>query len=246
MKGSIERMIKTNREIKTLKKSASIANSCIPVIENALKENEITEKEIARRIRRKIYSQGATLAFRILVASGKRSAIVHPKPSATDKKIDGTGYVDFGASYKNYKSDITVPFVVGKIGKREMKMVNAVVAAHNLAMRSIKIGMPCWKLHEKVNTFLRMKGFRMIHAMGHGLGKNVHELPYIGKPRKKLRGLKKRRWERLKKIVFQENMVFTVEPAVYLKNVGGCRLENVVLITKREPGILTHARLIKA
>jgi len=238
-------LIKTREEIVFLKRAARGSNSCIPTIKKSLQEG-VTERELKKRIERHIKKQGCGISFKTLVACGRRSAIVHPKPGATDRKIDGIGYVDFGASYKNYKSDITVPFVVGKIGKREMKIVNAVVAAHNLAMRSIKSGMPCWKLHEKVNSFLRTKGFRMIHAMGHGLGKNVHEMPYIGKPRKKLRGLRKRRWERLKKIVFQENMVFTIEPAVYLKNVGGCRLENVVLITKREPGILTHARLIKA
>jgi Xaa-Pro aminopeptidase len=113
-------------------------------------------------------------------------------------------------------------------------------------MKSIKIGMPCWKLHEKVNIFLRAKGFHMVHAMGHGLGKNVHDKPYIGKPRKKLRGLKKRRWEKLRKMVFLENMVFTIEPAVYVKNVGGCRLENDVLMTRHGSKILTHAQLIRA
>jgi Xaa-Pro dipeptidase len=125
-----------------------------------------------------------------------------------------------------------------------MEMGRAVIGAYDIAIRSVKIGMPCWKLHEKVDRFLQTKGYRMIHAMGHGLGKNIHELPYIGKPRKRLRGLKKRKWEKLKRIVFQEGMVFTIEPAVYVKNVGGFRLENDLLLTSKGPKILTHSKLI--
>lgn len=47
-------------------------------------------------------------------------------------------------------------------------------------------------------------------------------------------------------MVFLENMVFTIEPAVYVKNVGGCRLENDVLMTRHGSKILTHAQLIRA
>jgi len=239
---SVGRMIKTGKEISYLKKAARVSDSCIPIIKKSLREG-VTEKELRRRVEKNIKNQGCRISFGTLVASGRRSTMVHAKPRATNRKIEGVGYIDFGASYKGYKSDVTVPFIVRKVGRREMKVVKAVVAAHDVAMRSIKIGEPCWKVHEVTNTFLRSRGFRMIHAMGHGLGKNIHELPYIGKPRKKLRGLKKRKWEKLKKIVFQKGMVFTIEPAVYTKNFG-CRLENDVLMTRHGKKILTHAKLI--
>jgi len=101
-------MIKTKNEIKLIKKSAQISNSCIKVIKESLKEN-ITEKELRKRIGKKIRSQGASLAFQTLVASGERSAMIHPKPYAANKIISGLGYADFGASYKGYKTDVTVP-----------------------------------------------------------------------------------------------------------------------------------------
>jgi len=237
-------IIKTGKEIAFLKKAARISDSCIPVIKTVLKEG-VTEKELRKKVEQHIKKQGCTTSFATLVACGERSAMVHAKPHATDKRIEGIGHIDFGASYKNYKSDVTIPFIVGEVGKKEKKIVMATEAAYELAVKSIKIGMPCWRLHEKVNTFLKKRGFRMIHPMGHGLGKKIHELPYIGKPRKRPRGWKKRRWEKLKKIVFQEGMVFTIEPAVYVEGLGGCRLENDVLLTKRGPQMLTHARLIK-
>ena len=238
-------IIKTRREIKLLKKSAEIANSCIPIIKQSLKEYKITEKEIVRRIRKNLKRQNATFSFPTIIACGKRSAKIHASPRSTNKIISGIGLVDFGASYKGYKSDVTVPFVKGKISKRERKMVNAVIASYRFAVRSIKIGMPCWKIHEKTDNFLKKRGFTIKHPIGHGLGLKVHEMPYIGRPKKKLRGRKKRLWEKAKKITFQNNMIFTIEPGVYVKGMGGSRLENDILIENKRIKILTDAKLIE-
>lgn len=242
----LNKMIKTKNEIKLLKKSAKIANSCIKIIENSLKEKKVTEKELAKRIRKRLKEQNAHEAFRTIVACGKRSARVHPKPRTTKKTISGIGYVDFGASYRGYRTDVTVPFIKGKVGKREKKIVKTVLKAYNLAIKSIRIGEPCWKLHEKIQKFLKKRGFKMLHPLGHGLGLKVHETPYIGKPKKKrLSKRKKRKWEKLKKINFQPGMVFTIEPGVYVKRLGGCRIENDVLLTKKEPRILTNSKLVE-
>jgi len=238
-------IIKTKKEIKFLKKSAEITNSCLPIIEEALKEKKITEKEIVRRIIRKLKSQRATFSFAPIVACGKRSAKVHAKPRSTNKIISGIGMIDFGASYKGYKTDMTIPFIKGKISKKERKIVDSVLKAYCIGIKSIKIGMPCWKLFEKVDNFLRNNGFKMGHSLGHGLGLRIHELPYIGKPKKKLRGKKLERWKRWNKITFQNNMVFTIEPGVYVKGVGGCRLENDVLIERKRIKILTNSKLIE-
>jgi len=249
----ISKIIKSKREIELLKKSATITNSCIPLIEKSLRENKITEKELARMIRKKMKKQGATEAFRTIVACGKRSAKIHAKPRSTNKIISGMGYADFGANYKGYRSDITVPFVKGKIGKRERKIVHATLQAYELAIRSIKLGGYCWKAHERVNKFLMKRGFEMKHGLGHGIGLKTHEMPFISKLtdrqvkrlKKKKRLKWKRMWKKIKDVKFQPGMVFTIEPAVYVKGIGGCRIENDVLITKRGIKILTNSRLIE-
>ncbi|MEM5766295.1 MAG: Xaa-Pro peptidase family protein [Candidatus Aenigmatarchaeota archaeon] len=241
-------IIKTKKEIKLLERSAKISNSCLPLIKTLLKKEKVTEKDIAKAIRRKIYSQGASLAFRTLVACGKRAAKIHPKPAATNKIISGLGYIDFGASFKGYKTDVTVPFVKGKISKEEEKMIKVVEKAYDLALKSIKVGLPCFQLFEKVDNFLRRQGFTMQHSLGHGVGLKIHELPTIGIPKDKLKKLIKKNknsLEKLKSIRFKEEMVFTIEPAIYLKGVGGCRLENDILLTRNGPRPLTHARLIR-
>ena len=167
-------MIKTPAEIKLLKKSAKITDSCIKIIKDSLKE-KITEKELRRRIGRKIRSQNASLSFQTIVACGKRSAMIHPRPYATEKIISGLGYADFGASYKYYKTDITVPFIKGKISKKERKIVNITLKTYNLSISSIRLAQPCWKLFQKIYNYLKKNGFVLKHGLGHELGKKKHE-----------------------------------------------------------------------
>lgn len=248
---TLNRMIKTKREIELLRKSAAITDSCIPVIKDALKE-KITEKELARRVRNQLKSKGASQAFMTLVASGRRSSQIHPRPYASKRRIKGIGFVDFGANYKGYRTDITVPFIKGKIGKREKRIVDSTLQAYKIVVGSVKLGEHCWKVHDKTEKFLKRKRFELPHAIGHGIGTKIHELPYIGNlMKKKIKRLSKkkkervmRRWEVIKQLKFQPNMVFTIEPAVYVRGLGGCRIENDFLMTNRGAKQLTHAKLI--
>jgi Xaa-Pro aminopeptidase len=231
--------LKSAEEIKLLVKSAEIANSCIRIIEESLKE-KIREKELKRRVEKEIRRQNASPSFRTIVACGKRSAKIHPKPAATNKIIRGLGYVDFGVCYRGYRTDVTVPFVKGKISKQERKIVKTALKAYKIAVSSIRVGVPCWKAFKKVDNFLRRNKFRMLHALGHGIGLKVHDKPSIS-PRPD----KKEKLKRWKEVRFQPGMVLAIEPAVYVKGVGGCRIENDILLRKSGVKVLTNAKLLE-
>lgn len=243
----LKRIIKTSKEIRLLKKSAKITDSCIPLIKRELRRPKITEKQLATAINRQIKKQGAQLAFPTIVVSGKRVVYVHAKP--TNARICGLGYADFGAKYKGYHTDITVPFVKGKIDKKQQRILETTLHAYKITIKSIKLGEPCWKLHEKFEHFLRERKYNVRHGLGHGIGLDIHELPSIIRPKfkrsKKIGPIKKKRWQRIKRLTFAPGMVFTIEPGVYVKGVGGCRFENDVLMTKGGPRVLTHSKLIK-
>lgn len=236
-------VIKTEREIRLLKKAARISDSCIKIIKKSLKE-DITERELARRLRRNINKKGATLSFQTLIASGKRATMFHPSPHVSDQKIEGIGYIDFGARYNGYCSDITVPFVKGKINKEQKRIVKTVLKSYNLAVRRVKIEKPCWELHKEIDNYLKKNGYSLKHCLGHGLGLKVHDRPIICVPGKKLHGKKLRRWLRVKKVTFQTNMVFTIEPGIYTKKYG-IRIENDFILKKRGLEKITHSKLIK-
>ncbi|MFH7880819.1 MAG: M24 family metallopeptidase [Candidatus Aenigmatarchaeota archaeon] len=223
-------MKKSKKEIKLIKKAASIANSCINFIEKVLESRKIRENELALILEKKIKSLGGKPAFKTLVASGKRAYKIHAKPSS--KYIKGLGYIDFGVDYKGYKVDVTVPFIKSKIGKEEEKIVKTLIEAYELAKKETKVGINCFSVFEKVDKFLRKKGYKMKHSLGHGIGKKVHELPIIGIPKGKK-----------KEIKFENGMVFTLEPGIYVRNVGGCRIENTFLLYNNNLIELTKARL---
>ncbi len=228
------------KEIERIKKSCRIANKGIKIIKKNL-SRKITEKELALILEQELMRKGADeLAFPTILTSGKRSAFIHPYPSVSDKKIQkGLGLVDFGVRYKGYCSDITVPFVIGKISEREEKIIQTVEEAHEKAIETLKIGMSTWKVHETIEEMIEENGFEFKHSLGHGLGLELHDLPSLSPKPESEEDLKD--WEEVK---LKENMVFTIEPGIYVPGIGGCRLENDVLMTKTSK-ILTKSKSIK-
>ena len=233
------RSIKEPKEIERIKKACRIANYGIKVIEENLLLN-ITGKEFGLTLEQELIRKGADeLSFPTIITSGKRSVFVHPYPSFLDKKLrHGLGFVDFGVRYKGYCSDVTVPFILGEISKKQEIIVETVQEAYDTAIKNLKIGRPTWKVHESVESLLRNKGFEFKHGLGHGLGLELHDLPSItAKP------ISKEQLKEWKEVKLKKNMVFTIEPGVYVPRIGGCRLENDILMG-RKPKSLTTSRLI--
>ena len=234
------RSIKKLKEVERIEKACEITNHGIKFIEKNLTEH-ITDKELGLILEQELIRKGADeLSFPTILTSGKRSAFVHPYPSFLGKKLQRSlGLVDFGVRYKGYCSDVTVPFVLGKISEKCKKIVQTVRDAYETAIQNLKIGIPTWKVHKSVEGLINKNGFEFKHELGHGLGLELHDLPSIShKPKDKD---KLKYW---KEIRLEENMVFTIEPGVYVPDIGGCRLENDVLMTKKGPKILTNSRLI--
>jgi len=234
------RSIKEPKEIKRIKKACRITNYGIKFLEQNLSER-ITEKELALTLEQELIRKGADeLAFPTILTSGKRSAFIHPYPSFTDKKIQkGLGLVDFGVRYRGYCSDVTVPFALGKLSEKQKKMIQTVEEAYEKAIETIAIGIPTWKIHDSVEAVIGKNGFKFKHSAGHGLGLELHDLPSLSPKPKSREELKD--WKEVK---LKENMVFTIEPGVYEPGLGGIRLENDVLLSKRLPKILTNSRPI--
>jgi|GEM_PF-459223 len=234
------RAVKEEKEIERIKKACRIANRGVKFIKQNLSA-KITEKEMSLILEQEMMRDGADgLAFPTFVASGKRSGFIHPCPTASNQKIqNGLGLIDFGVVFKGYCSDVTVPFIMGDASENQRKIVKAVKDAYREAIDGLKIGMPTWKLHETANKIIAKNGFEFKHSLGHGLGLEVHDSPSISPKPKGRKELKK--W---RESVLKENMVFTIEPGVYVPNIGGCRIENDILMTKRGPKILTKSRLI--
>jgi Xaa-Pro aminopeptidase len=231
------RSIKEPKEIGRIKKACEITNHGIKFIGENLSE-DITDKELGLILEQELIRKGADeLSFPTILTSGKRSALVHPYPSFLDEKLQkGLGLVDFGVRYRGYCSDVTIPFIRGKISVREEKIVQTVQEAYEKTIENLKVGVPTWKAHEIAETLIKKNGFVFKHSLGHGLGLELHDLPSISHKPKYEDELKDWRETR-----FKENMVFTIEPGVYEPGIGGFRLENDFLMTKKGPKLLTNS-----
>lgn len=234
------RSIKEPKEIKRIKKACRITDHGIKTIEKNLSK-KITEKELALILEQELIRKGADeLAFPTIITSGERSAFIHPYPSVSDQRIQkGLGLIDFGVRYKSYCSDVTVPFTLGNLTKKQMRIVHTVQKAYEKAINNLKIDIPTWKVHKSAESIVNKEGFKFKHSIGHGLGLDLHDIPSLSPKPKDKEELKE--W---KEIRLKENMVFTIEPGIYVPGIGGCRLENDVLMTKAGPKILTNSRLM--
>jgi Xaa-Pro aminopeptidase len=168
-------------------------------------------------------------SFQTIVASGPRSALPHAEPS--DKKIarGEAIIIDFGAQVDGYCSDETCTVATEEPDGKIQEIYAVVDNARKLALKTMKAGTSIKTVDMLVRGYIEEKGYGDFfrHGLGHGVGIAVHEAPTINS---------------VSDGILEENMVLTVEPGIYLPNIGGVRLEDMVLITEEAAQVLTHLR----
>jgi Xaa-Pro dipeptidase len=228
------RTVKDEEEIAILKKAAGITNKIIDLLEKKVRSGKIkTEADAAIMIElesRKLGCDGTS--FETLAAGQDRSFGIHAFPSWTSAPFGGQGLsiLDFGLRFGGYCSDVTLTFV-REPDPQQQKMVNLVERAAKLAIEMAVNGNESRAIAVTVDNFFAKSKKRMPHGLGHGLGLDVHEFPFI-------RSHFDRSWK------LAPGMIFTLEPGLYDPIHGGCRLENDILMTETGMEILTESRII--
>lgn len=205
------RMVKNKQEIALIKKANAIAKKAY-----SKADFSGSESDIAASIEYALRERGATPAFETIIAGGSNSSYPHHRTSL--QKPRGLVLCDFGARRDNYVSDLTRMHYLRR--KKEFSDLNAIVEeAVDVALSKVRPGVKACVIDSAVRSFLETKGMDKFftHSLGHGIGVEVHERPMIAPKSRD---------------VLRENMVFTVEPGVYMKEFG-CRIENDVLVTRR-------------
>jgi Xaa-Pro aminopeptidase len=213
------RSVKDAGELKLLKKAADISsNSFLDVLDEIRPGDR--EEAIALSLEYKIKKSGAeTTPFPLIVTSGKRGALPHGL--ATDKKVRKGEFVtvDFGAVYKGYCSDETCTVIIGKPAKKQKMVYQAVREAHDKAMNAVRPGIKAQTIDVVARGVLEQAGLGKYfgHGTGHGVGLAVHEAPRIAPDQED---------------IIEKDMVFTIEPGVYIPGWGGVRIEDTVRVTR--------------
>ncbi len=222
------RYVKDKSEIELIKKSCKIVDKIVKKIPEFLKKG-IAEYEIAAEIDYLMQRYGADKpAFETISSFGKNSA--EPHYTHGNKSLENGEFAlfDFGACCDKYNSDITRTFVLGKSVSRHKKIYETVLEAQNKGLDIIKEGVAAESIHEKVYDFINKTEFKnkFIHSTGHSLGILVHD--GVG-------------FSSGNKIKLKENMVFTIEPGIYLPGFGGVRIEDDILVKKEGFELLTKS-----
>ena len=211
------RMIKDEEEIAKIQRACEITDDCFNYLQNFIKIG-MTEKEIAFEIEKYFIEHGADgTSFETIVASGKNSSKPHAK--TTDKKIEvgDTITIDFGCRYKGYCSDMTRTIFAGNIPNKIKPIYDLVLKNQLQTLNDMKEGANMRILSRNVDSDFKLHGYSLTHALGHGVGLEIHEFPYINSKNDN---------------ILKANMMVTNEPGIYLPGEFGVRIEDTVLITK--------------
>lgn len=211
------RAIKSQYELKKIKKAIEISEKAFHEVLNRIKPG-MREKEIALWLEASMREMGAEkVAFDIIVASGERSSMPHAQTSSKKIRKGELLLVDWGCVFEGYHADITRNLVLGKANKKQREIFSYVKEAQDFAFWCLTQYRKGKTIYKKVKRFLeeRVKEDGFLHGLGHGIGLEVHEFPRLSE------GSEDR---------IVEGMVFTLEPALYLKGFGGIRLEDDVVM----------------
>jgi len=222
------RKVKDDSEISLIKKAAEITslgmNVAAEIIEAGLREREVAA-EIEYEMR-KAGSDG--VAFDTIVSSGPNSAFPHGGCGDRVIKEGDLVIIDIGAKYKDYCSDLTRTFIIGKPSSKQIRIYEAVRKAQELAMKSVQAEVKASEVDRVARDHILKAGYGeyFVHSLGHGVGLDVHEPPTLSPKSKD---------------VLMERNVVTIEPGIYLPGFGGVRIEDTVLILKDGAEKLTEA-----
>ena len=211
-----QRMIKDDEEIKNVKSACEITDKCFSYITKFIKPG-MTEKEIAMEIDNYYNKNAEGVSFDTIVASGENSSKPHAVPS--DRKIQDEDIItiDMGCKYNGYCSDMTRTIFVGKVPEYIKPVYDIVLKNQQQILDEMKDGANTRLLTKMVENDFRLNNFDLIHALGHGVGMDIHESPVISSKSDN---------------ILRENMIVTDEPGIYISGQFGVRIEDTVLITK--------------
>ncbi len=176
------------------------------------------EEEIAADLADLLVSNGHSRADFTIVASGPNSASPHHEPTGRSILPHDIVVMDFGGALAGYFSDTTRTVAVGEPPEGFEPVYEIVAEAQEAAFRSVRPGVQAQEVDRVARRIVEDAGYgaRFIHRTGHGIGREVHEPPYLveGDETPLLVGT-----------------TFSIEPGIYLEGAFGARIEDIVAVT---------------
>jgi Xaa-Pro aminopeptidase len=226
-------MAKEPFEIELLRRAAHAADRVVEQIAGGRLVGR-TEADVSNEVRERLLAEGHDTATFGIVASGPNSA--SPHHAASDRVI-GPGdpiVLDIGGTVGGYGSDITRTLWVtgGDASKGPTKeyqtLFDLVRQANAAATQAVRPGARCDELDEVARAVIRDGGYgeAFIHRLGHGIGLEGHEDPYLVASNPE---------------PLRPGYAFSIEPGIYLAGRFGARIEDIVVCAENGPDVLNQA-----
>ncbi|MDQ4098066.1 MAG: Xaa-Pro peptidase family protein [Actinomycetota bacterium] len=223
------RRVKDDGEVERMAAAAAAADAALAVVRPRLADRP-TEKEVALDLDFEMRRQGASgSSFETIVASGPNGAKPHHRPS--DRRIAPGELVviDFGAVVDGYCSDMTRTVSVGEPSSATARrMVEVVAESQRAGVAAVRSGAEAKEVDGACRSLIADAGWAdaFVHGTGHGVGLEIHEAPRVASTSGD---------------TLVSGYVVTVEPGVYLPDVGGVRIEDTVVVQEDGCRVLTNA-----
>ena len=223
------RVTKTREETDKIIKAQRIAEKALEALIPRI-TYDMTEREVAAELEYLMKRYGSEKeSFETIAVSGSNSSSPHGVPRNV-KLEKGFLTLDFGAVIDGYHSDMTRTLVIGKADEEMKRLYNTVLEAQLAALEEISEGKSNFEIDKVARDIIEGAGYKGCfgHSLGHGVGLLIHESPSLSPASPK-------------DMVLHEGEIVTIEPGIYIEGKYGCRIEDMVYITKGGAENLTRA-----
>ncbi len=213
------RAVKDEAEVAAMRRAAAVTDEALGlVVARGLVGR--SERDVAWDLRAEYHRLGAEgEAFPAIVAAGDHGAQAHALPGDRVIRAGELVVIDTGARVDGYCSDITRTYAAGEPSAELRRIYEVVLEAQLAGLAAVRAGAHGQRdVDAAARAVIDAAGYgdRFGHGTGHGVGREVHEAPGLGRSR----------GDRL-----EAGMVCTVEPGIYVEGVAGVRVEDTVLVT---------------
>jgi len=233
-----KRVIKSSEELLKLKKAVSLGAKAFDKFSELINESGFKKDEnmLTFLAKSMLSKQGDyTLSFDPIVAVNANAAKPHALPTDMKLRKNDLLLVDAGLKYKRYCSDRTRTVSTSKDfkfdynqkfkKKKIQKAYDLVLKAHDNAIEKARSGMKAKKIDALTRDIIIKGGMGeyYVHSTGHGVGLDIHEMPYISSK---------------SDMVVEDGMVYTIEPGIYIPGEFGIRIEDMVTMVSGKVVVL--------